>query len=97
MVASVSATAAIVDETSCNGVVDNSPSPVSVSVSANVVSVASRVPAPANADGTNADPKIPASKLAVATAVANFFLMNYCESQSRNRCVFETDSDLLCI
>jgi hypothetical protein len=27
------------------------------------------------AAGTNADPKIPASKLAVATAVANFFLM----------------------
>jgi hypothetical protein len=25
--------------------------------------------------GTNADPKIPASKLAVATAVANLFLM----------------------
>jgi hypothetical protein len=32
-------------------------------------------PAPM-ADGTNAEPKSPASKLAVATAVANFFLMN---------------------
>jgi hypothetical protein len=30
----------------------------------------------ASALGTNADPKIPASKLAVATVVANFFLMN---------------------
>jgi len=28
------------------------------------------------AAGTKADPKIPASKLAVATEVANFFLMN---------------------
>jgi hypothetical protein len=33
-------------------------------------------PRAASALGTNADPKIPASKLAVATAVANLFLMN---------------------
>jgi hypothetical protein len=32
-------------------------------------------PRAASALGTNADPKIPASKLAVATVVANFFLM----------------------
>jgi hypothetical protein len=31
---------------------------------------------PASADGTNAEPKRPASKLAVATAVANFFLID---------------------
>jgi hypothetical protein len=30
----------------------------------------------ARADGTNAEPKRPASKLAVATAVANFFLID---------------------
>jgi hypothetical protein len=33
-------------------------------------------PAAARTAGTNAEPKSPASKLAVATAVANFFLMN---------------------
>jgi len=76
MVASTSAAAAMVDETNWSGVVDNSPSPVSELVSANVVSVASRVPAPAFATGTNAEPKSPASKPAVATAVANLFLMN---------------------
>ena len=32
--------------------------------------------AAASATGTNAEPKSPASKPAVATAVANFFLMN---------------------
>jgi hypothetical protein len=31
--------------------------------------------AAARTDGTNAEPKSPASKPAVATAVANFFLM----------------------
>jgi hypothetical protein len=41
-----------------------------------VAPIAVGTPASAYADGTNADPKIPASKLAVATAVANFFLMN---------------------
>jgi hypothetical protein len=41
-----------------------------------VAPIAVGTPASAYADGTNAEPKSPASKLAVATAVANFFLMN---------------------
>ena len=61
-----------------------------------VAPIAVETPASANADGTNADPKIPASKLAVATAVANFFLMIYCELQSAICHLDDTNLGLLC-
>jgi hypothetical protein len=66
----------MVAETNCSGVVERRPSPVNVFVSANVVSVASKTPAAARADGTNADPRIPASKPAVVTAVTNLFFID---------------------
>lgn len=51
----------------------------------------------ADALGTNAEPKSPARSAEVAIAVANFFLMIYCESQSKKSLVFDIDSGLLCI
>jgi hypothetical protein len=49
---------------------------LSALVQATDVNTGSAAVALARATGTNAEPKSPASKPAVATAVANFFLMN---------------------
>ena len=68
---------------------DTTPSPLAVVI----VPVAAEA---ARATGTNAEPKSPASKPAVATAVANFFLMNYCESQSAICHINDTNLGLHC-
>ena len=73
-VASDSASAAVSADTKRYGAAEV-PLPSS-SVSEKVVSVASKTPAAALAVGTNADPKIPASKPAVVTAVTNLFFID---------------------
>ena len=69
---------------------------LSAPVQTTEVKTGSSASAAARTDGTNAEPKSPASKPAVATAVANFFLMNYCESQSAICHIDDTNLGLLC-